>query len=559
MRKAWPSLFLCSLIACGGDSPIVPVPAPGCPASVSLRRGEVQSFSGATAVSCIGIPAASETQEYLFVAANATSNGSDVWTYQVGSALGASSASPSVASAPSRASEAPDFRSAFEDGLRRNERALLGGRSIGALGRAAAASFGAHAMAAARSAPRIGDIMSYRVGDAASTDLCTRYATVQAVVKAVGTRSIVAIDLSAPAGFSDDDFKAVAAEFDQVIYPVDAQWFGNATDVNADQRITILYTPIINRLSPPGASFVGGFFFLSDLLPRSIPAEQWRCDASNEQEIIYLLTPDPNGTINGNRHSLTSAMEATRGVLAHELQHMINQGIRQTVTRTARLEVPWLNEGLSHFAEEAVGRAARGYGDFRKLDWTDILVDLDDFDAFFRQNLIRLRSWMERPDLYSPIGQNAGTQLAPRGAAWALLRYSIDQYAQGDAKAFVRALVAGPEVDVQNLEARARVSFGEILPGFLVASAGDVAPGATRYGFGGMDLRDQMLNLNGGVYPLRMAPLSSQGSGQSPSGSASYFTLARPAGAAATTYRMRSASGGAVEHAGARVYVFRVK
>ena len=66
--------------------------------------GDVQSLSGASALSCIGLPAASTAQEYLYVATNASTGGSDVWTYLVGSALDAGSL-------PGGGAENPSFTS----------------------------------------------------------------------------------------------------------------------------------------------------------------------------------------------------------------------------------------------------------------------------------------------------------------------------------------------------------------------------------------------------------------------------------------------------------------
>ena len=573
MRQA---RFLAALIvatACSDASTAPVTPDPACGSTITLRKGEVHTLAGAASVACFSLAASAESQEYLLVAANVKSEAGSVWTYQLGSAVGETlnatiGVDPQVASALSHQAEtdAAEWRATFEDRLRQNERKLIDGRRLNDLTSAATQSRSSDRPAAMIRAaqggalPLVGDVVSYRVGDAASSNFCSTYSQVSATVKAIGTRAIIAQDVTAPArGYTDEDFRALAEEFDQLIYPVDARWFGEATDVNADQHITILFTPAINRLSPPGVSgFVGGFFVFSDLLPRAIPSQQWRCDASNEQEIMYLFTPDPDGTINGNRHTVPSAREAARGTLAHELQHMINHGIRQS--RSASVEATWLNEGLSHFAEEAVGRASRGYGDSRRLTWNDVLFELDDFDSFFRQNLLRLRSWMERPDLASPISQSTST-LAPRGAAWALVRYSIDQYSAGDAPAFVRALVAGPEVGVQNLEARARTPLAEIIPGYLIANFGPATESgaAARYRYGAWDMRDVMLNLNGGLHPLLVTPLAGKSTGQSAAGSGSYFTIARPASAAAASFRMRSSTGGAVEFEDARVVLLRVK
>ena len=345
-----------------------------------------------------------------------------------------------------------------------------------------------------------------------------------------------------------------------MVHPTSVQWFGEPTDINGDGRVALLFTPAINRLTPPGSlGFVGGYFWSADLLPRAVSTQGYACPASNEQEIMYLLTPDPHGQVNGNRFTVTSVLRAMRGTVAHELQHLINQGIRQS--RGAARETDWLNEGMSHLAEELVGRAVRGYPVSKSLKYDDVLTDLDDFDAFFRQNLIRFRAWMTRPDLASPISQKAISELAPRGASWALLRYALDQYGGTTPSAFTRALVVGPQVDVANLEARTRVSFTEILPGFLVAAAGDTTGAglSSRYRFTSWAMRDAMTGLNGGVFPLRMTALPTEITTQSLSGSGNYFVLSRPASSSAFTVRMRSENGSPVAFAGARAYLVRVR
>jgi hypothetical protein len=300
---------------------------------------------------------------------------------------------------------------------------------------------------------------------------------------------------------------------------------------------------------------------MGDLLALNIPSQSYRCDASNEQEILYLLAPDPNGQVNGNRFSVETARESARGTMAHEVQHMINQGVRQSVAAGAALEVAWLNEGLSHFAEEVVGRASRGYGDQQRLTWNNVLADLDDFDSYFRQNLLRLRFWLDRPDLSSPISTRAASELAPRGAAWALVRFAVDQYGGTNPRAFSRSLVAGPQTDVANLAARSGVSFERLLPGFLVASYGDVASASVgaAYRFASWDLRNVMESLNGGSYPLRLAALPTDVLARSLAGSGNFYFVSRAARAEPTTFRMLDPAGGPITFAGARLYVMRLR
>src|SRR5262249_38699572 len=196
----------------------------------------------------------------------------------------------------------------------------LDGRSLSAVADRRAFQRAAAGVSAAP-VPAVGDTLQVHVPDASTSDLCANFADVHATVKAVSAKAIVLLDVAAPPrGFTDEDFRTIASEFDTLILPTDAQWFGAPTDLNGDGRITILYTPRINRLTPTGSlGYVGGFFFASDLLPRSNPAQGWRCDSSNEQEIVYLLALDPDGTVNGNRFSLETAREASRGTTAHEV------------------------------------------------------------------------------------------------------------------------------------------------------------------------------------------------------------------------------------------------
>src|SRR5262249_62155774 len=129
-----------------------------------------------------------------------------------------------------------------------------------------------------------------------------------------------------------------------------------------------------------------GFFWGGDLFKRNEYPASDPCPQSNEQEMFYLLVPDPQGTINGNQRTTVTVRQGTRGVIAHEFQHMINQGVRMFNPAVKNLETPWLNEAMSHFAEEAVGRAERGFGDMETLTFFSVNPNpslQDDYNAFF--------------------------------------------------------------------------------------------------------------------------------------------------------------------------------
>jgi hypothetical protein len=288
------------------------------------------------------------------------------------------------------------------------------------------------------------------------------------------------------------------------------------------------------------------------------------CPQTNEQEVFYMLVADPSGTINGNPRSVAVVRQNTRGTIAHEFQHMINQGRRLLNPAVDSSETTWLNEALSHIAEEVVGRAKRGFGDFQKLTYSDVNPtpsSADDYQAFFRQNLLRYRAWMQRPDTSSPTSNSAGAQLAPRGAAWMLLRYASDFHSGGNMKSFLRRVVGGPDIGLRNLLQHSNTQFDDLLSGWLISQFTDgmSIPGLpARYNMNSWAVRDAMAGANNNVFPLLVTPLPASISTKSISGSGNYFRLVRIGASPQTTFRMQSQAGSTVSFAGARVYVVRI-
>ena len=143
----------------------------------------------------------------------------------------------------------------------------------------------------------------------------------------------------------------------------------------------MFFTRRVNELTPADNenSYVGGFFFGRDLLP----ATSGTCATSNYGEMFYLLVPDPTGVVNGNEFSRADVREIAVGIVAHEYQHLINASRRLYVNTTARaFEEQWLNEGLSHIAEELVFYSVSGKQPRRDLDPVAIRSSSRSVDAF---------------------------------------------------------------------------------------------------------------------------------------------------------------------------------
>jgi hypothetical protein len=533
------------------------VDANPCPAPSAFTVGEVRERRGATAFGCTTLTAVTTTQDFLYVVGNAKAQQDDTLTYTFSlSGTSARILGDAVGLTDPREIAAVQGL-AFEDGVERRLRAYERTIASDALPNAQArrvSSAGAGATLAVQAAVTdVGDTLTIRVPNLQpGKNICRDFITVRAVVRAISRRATMLEDVASPSGrLSLTDYQDIAREFDDVIFPVDTLWFGSPTDINNDQRISILYTPEVNRLTPAGSTgIVGGFFFGGDILRRSeYPTTNDCRNQTNEQEIFYLIAPDPQGTINGNARTTAGVRQVTRGTIAHEFQHMINQSVRQYNPQVKAFETPWLNEAMSHFAEEAVGRAVSGFGDFQRLRFSDVNpgnANGNDYQAFYRQNFTRFRSWMQRPDTSSPTSARARNELASRGAAWALVRYAADHYSGGNARNFFRRLAVGPETDIDNLVLRVGRPFDEIIGGWLVANYTDGVgiPGLNaRYTYVSWDMRGVMTAVNNNTFPLLVNSFPGVYTSQAFSGSGNYYFHRRPAGAGAVTLNLRAPGG----------------
>ena len=544
-----------------------------CAAPISFNAGEVRTFAGPDQVRCVRVAATPSPSEFLVIAYN----GSSVQDERRNAEIAATSqgVAGSIASQASTLREALELlelerieatdaiHARIDDVGRKVVEPVL--RNARSTGRAVSSESVAANVAALP--PNVGDTLIYRVPNLnPGKSACLDFFQVSAVVKAVGNKVVIVQDVAAPAGgFTTTDFNDIVREFDQTILATDTSYFGTPTDRNGDGVIVILYTPEVNKLTPAGSTgFTAGFFFRADMFTKAeFQQAGQRCDTTNEQELFYLLTPDPTGSINNNVRSTVTVRQTTRGTIAHELQHMLNQGVRMFI-EGALLETVWLDEAMAHFAEEAVGRVTRGFSDFRELNLGDVITNTDDYNAYFRQNLGRYRLWMFRPDTSSPTSSRAATELAPRGAGWALLRYAIDRHSNNNARAFTRALVRGPQTNVANLMARigSGLTFDQFLGNWLITSYADhqaISGLPQTFNYVGWNMRGAMTQFNSNTFPLTVNALSGTFTTLFISGSGAYFRLNKAAGGAASTVAMQAPGGIPLDVSGARLTLVRTQ
>ncbi len=252
-----------------------------------------------------------------------------------------------------------------------------------------------------------------------------------ATARVVGTRSVFFVDETE--GFiSPAQIQQMFEDFEEIIYPRSVRFFGEESDVNGDGRITILVTSLLN------GSGVAGFFRAADLFVRDASNP-----FSNEQEIFYVAFP-----------TISLPLGLIQATIAHEFQHLLNfnqkvlQPLEQGITDPP-VEELWLNEALSHLAEDLTGFSENG----------DDLANI-------------VQSYLDQIQFFSVTGTDAfgGQDSLPRRAAgYLLLRYLFEQtggaiYSQTNPASltdnggitFLRKLATSPQTGIENIRTTLR-------------------------------------------------------------------------------------------------------
>jgi hypothetical protein len=230
----------------------------------------------------------------------------------------------------------------------------------------------------------------------------------------------------------------------------------------------------------------------------------------------------------------------------HEFQHMISFN-QHVLLRGGSAEDTWLNEGLSHFAEELGGRLVP---DTECPDSgscaEEFLADGDVVNAF---------EYLASPEDFFLIepGNSTG-QLEERGANWLFVRWLADHFATDTILGtdFTRSLLATNQTGSTNVTARTGVDFSTLVGEWQLANYLDDLPGfptsdpLLRYK--SWDFR-AVADANGEPYPLQ--PDSTDGVGYSHSGtlragSGRHVLVVQPPGAGSVDLHLTGPTGTAL-------------
>ena len=318
---------------------------------------------------------------------------------------------------------------------------------------------------------RVGDIVKL---NANANVACSSPNTRSGRVAAVGNRVVVVADTGNPAGgYTDAEYASIAATFDTLVYPLDTTAFGAPSNISQYGKIILFYTRSVNQLTPSNAGYtIGGFFFARDLYPKTAKNGLQACTSSNEQEMFYLLVPDPNGLVNGNKRTKDMVTLLNLGTIAHEFQHLINSSRRLYVTPNAQVaEETWLDEGLSHIAEELLFFRVSGYTSRQNLTLADIQRQSANFTNYASQNFARFYGYLTNPEITSPYAPN--DSLSTRGATWNFLRYSAGRQGAGGEAGFFHSVVNSSTTGFANLNNATGGQIGDYLRDWTVSVIAD--------------------------------------------------------------------------------------
>ncbi|MGD9524163.1 MAG: hypothetical protein AB7N73_10715 [Gemmatimonadales bacterium] len=458
-----------AVAACAENGPTGPGPVLRCtdPAPIDLPIGGIALINPAVDANCLTLPGDATEREFLVVAYSGTgqvtsagvSGGYELRATRATGPAALASLGGRPASVPALGlGLEPTTAAGFHAALRRREAALVA---------SGAAALQSPVPALAQGPPTVGQQDGFRVCANLS---CAQQTQITATARVVGTRGVIWVDNEMAAGADEltpADLAGLSSLFDDYLHPIDTVAFGATSDIDASQRIDIVITDEVNLLTPNCAQGrVVGYFFGGDLVATQ--------PGSNQREVFFAFAPKP-ATTGCAAVTRTTALRSLPPVLIHELQHMISFNQR-VLLRGRDDETPWLNEGLSHFAEELAQR---------QLPDSRCPASASCFSQFATGNLQNGYLFMSDPEeTFLVAGTSNGPSLDGRGAAWLFLRWVADHFAADTllGTQVTRSLLQGAGTGADNIAAATGTPFATLVGEWLLSLWADDLPGFPQVG-----------------------------------------------------------------------------
>lgn len=270
----------------------------------------------------------------------------------------------------------------------------------------------------------------------------------------------------------DSFFQSIGAEFDNSIYPMLVENFGDplAFDalLGAKGKVLMLFSPVLNEHFDGVAGFVSGCdFYPFDSLPG--PDEN---TVGNDAAIFYAYVPTDAST-----DAIADWQGFVRGVLAHETKHLSSYAAKFANGASA-LEESWLEEATAQLASEIYQRTFshsiwKEAAPFRtsvgcEPPLTTVNGCSGDHPQVMLHHFNFLYEYLDQVGRESPIGS---TGEAHYGGAWSFVRWTIDHYAPSESGILFAMNQSVSTFGVDNIVSRVDASFGELVTNWSLASA----------------------------------------------------------------------------------------
>ena len=315
-----------------------------------------------------------------------------------------------------------------------------------------------------------------------------KYVSATGRLRFLGRHLAMYVDTVTALAYTDEQLQQMGTLFDNDLYRTDVMFFGPESDIDKNERVIVFLTPRVNALMASAdcgqKGYVTGFFFARDLVPTA--------SNSNGGEIFYAMVPDAAGRFSCS-HAAFDVLRIVPGTFIHEFQHMISF-FHHAIARGGEAETHWLNEGLSHIAEELASRVfeERYPAPLGRTTTTQLFPD--SASGFISPQMLNAFIYLNNPAVHSVTTFEASGSLEERGAAWLFLRWLGDQ--KGDA--IFQRLEQTSLTGIANVEARAEEPFARLFGDFAIAVYTDSLPGlprnsvAPRYRFSSRNVRQLM-------------------------------------------------------------------
>lgn len=332
------------------------------------------------------------------------------------------------------------------------------------------ASLPNHASRYLRSLAPVGSQKEFKVMNSYSST--SSYSTVTATLRVTTDEFEFYVDNRNSSSLNDADLIELANGF---MTSEMRDLFGEEADVDSNGKFAVLFTQAVNELGGMSGGIVTGFFLAKDELSRDVYS------ISNEMEIFYTVVPDEQGEFGNTLPKSFTMSNIYPSVLHHEFQHMISFNQHYFENDSAPEEA-WLNEGLSHLAE-----------DIFSLNGNDYMEERGD------ENPARVDYYLSN---ISTTCFSCSSSISARGGIYLFLRYIYEQAMLGnlsgmDHKSLISNLLNTNTRGTENLiqaifgSSGTEADLGTLMGSFALAVylSNSEASSDSQYNFSGINLR----------------------------------------------------------------------